>query len=133
MYVEGPIIPLDHVEHENGNRGRYHKPRHRHNQTSVSASCHESRYTNHRSAPDFRDETAGPAAWLLDILFKDAPLAYSTLAPASWAPTERTSPFTWSLSVVAPREGFPDGDSWQACSFLNKERGRGGGGPRLTP
>jgi len=46
----------------------------------------ESCYGNHRLAPDFSDQTAGPAAWLLDILFKDAPLAYSTLGPTSWLP-----------------------------------------------
>ena len=27
--------------------------------------------------------------------------------------------------MVSTRDGSPDGDSWRACSFLKKERGRG--------
>jgi hypothetical protein len=47
--------------------------------TRLAYLLHESCCRNHRLAPDFRDQTAGPAAWLLDILFKDASLAFSTL------------------------------------------------------
>ena len=71
--------------------------------TRLAYLLQECCYGNHRLAPDFSDQTAGPAAWLLDILFKDASLADSTLGPTSWAPTERTSPFVRSLPVVAPR------------------------------
>jgi len=34
-----------------------------------SVLLHESCDCNYRLAPDFRDQTAGLAAWLLDILF----------------------------------------------------------------
>ena len=54
-----------------GNGERYHKARHRHNQ--LACLLHESYYCNHRLAPDFRDQTAGLAAWLLHILFMDTP------------------------------------------------------------
>ena len=79
--------------------------------TRLAYLLQESCYGNHRLAPDFSDQTAGPAAWLLDILFKDVSLADSTPGPTSWAPTEKTSPFAWSHPVVAPREGSLDGDS----------------------
>jgi hypothetical protein len=79
--------------------------------TRLAYLLHESCYCNHRLAPDFRDQTAGLTAWLLDILFKDASLAYSTLAPASRVPTVRASPSTCSLPEVAPREVSLDGDS----------------------
>ena len=109
MYAVGPIIPRATSSMKMGMENR--TIRLVIDTTRLAYLLHESCYCNHRLAPDFRDQTAGPAARLLDILFKDASLAYSTLVPASWAPTERTSPFAWSLPVVAPREGSLDGDS----------------------
>ena len=109
MYAVGPIIPRTtasmKMEVEDGTIRLVIDT------TRLAYLLQESCYGNHRLAPDFSDQTAGPAAWLLDILFKDASLAYSTLGPTSWAPTERTSLFAWSLPVVAPREGSLGGDS----------------------
>ena len=79
--------------------------------TRLAYLLQESCYGNYRLASEFSDQTVGPAAWLLDILFKDASLADSILGLTSWIPTERTSPFAWSLPVVPPREGSLDGDS----------------------
>ncbi len=55
--------------------------------TRLAYLLQESCYGNHRLAPDFSDQTAGLVLGLLDILFKDAPFVYSTLAPASRVPT----------------------------------------------
>jgi len=84
MYAVGPIIPRTtasmKMEVEDGTIRLVIDT------TRLAYLPQESCYGNHRLAPDFSDQTAGPAAWLLDILFKDAPLAYSTLGPTSWLP-----------------------------------------------
>jgi hypothetical protein len=42
--------------------------------TRLAYLLHENGYCNHRLAQDFHNQTAGFAVWLLDILFRDAPL-----------------------------------------------------------
>ena len=42
--------------------------------TRLAYLLQESCYGNHRLASEFSDQTVGPAAWLLDILFKEPPL-----------------------------------------------------------